>query len=209
MMAEDISGYDRASDVYKDGEAIKKVFRDPITGYESKADQARREIWAIPRDTMPLVSTEEVTYVTKDERWVTTEMVYVKAKNAKKALENAEKEFESGAWDEMKWWRHYQAKRPNFNMDVVREQSRAGQRAFRYRNGQLDLRMAPNDRRFLQDRLPDMRRKRNRFGWNYPKMVKFQTGKKYVKGSWIQPPKNLPTQYVKFFVKGRTVGSKW
>lgn len=164
-----------------DGDGSEGVARsDDLVFGRRSADIMRRDLWDMPKDVLRSIQPHKVRFRTKDKQWTRRELVVVKGASSSEMVERAQKVISDATLTQSKLLHWSRVGRENFGRDVIREQSRGGRRAFRYRSGMRDLR---NEKgfRWEEKRLPDHKRKRSRPG-AYRKRISRWTGvgkKKY------------------------------
>ncbi|CAK0853958.1 unnamed protein product, partial [Prorocentrum cordatum] len=114
--------------VYRGGSESKqdKPAEDLISGFESRAELARRRIWEIPKETLPMLRTKRELWETKDNFKRVTDLVVCKSKDAEKALRNARRELASSTVSVHKKWVIDHLRAPNFGRDVLHQMNRGG-----------------------------------------------------------------------------------
>jgi len=133
-----------------------------ITERSVSADIQRSKLFDMPKNIEPHLEFHQRRYTTNDKVVQYRDLVVCKAKDSKWAVKRATHKISKCTKNQSKVLRMMRYGRENFGRDIVSERSRGGLRAFRYRSGMRDLRHEAKFRR-VEQRLPDMKRKRHRW----------------------------------------------
>jgi len=156
----------------------------------SPAEVQRRDIWAMPKNMLPLCTKEQVRYVNQDGNAEIRDLVVLKGSGTRALVERSAKVIAHGTPAASRLLLMYrEGHGKNWARDVPSQRNRDGWRAFRMRSGMRDQRYDPKYRT-EQKRLPDHQRKRIRWGQF------FKTGYKW--RGMNKKPKRVTTSKPRF-----------
>eukprot|EP00913_Durusdinium_trenchii_P029047 g27235.t1 len=136
-----------------------------LTPTKTKADMARERLWNMPKEVAPYLGWQ-VTYLNKEKRDRSRNLVVIKAKNTQAVIEKSQRIIKHGTLSKIRMKRLMRHGRENFGRDTPWQWNRPGRRAFRMRSGMKDLRYADEKEKYqrkkLELRQPDWKRQRKR-----------------------------------------------
>ncbi|CAK9077102.1 unnamed protein product [Durusdinium trenchii] len=137
-----------------------------LTPTKTKADMARERLWNMPKEVAPYLGVARVTYLNKEKRDRSRNLVVIKAKNTQAVIEKSQRIIKHGTLSKIRMKRLMRHGRENFGRDTPWQWNRPGRRAFRMRSGMKDLRYADEKEKYqrkkLELRQPDWKRQRKR-----------------------------------------------
>lgn len=130
------------------------------------ADIERQRLWDMPKDALPLMKSQRISFMNKQKKEEEMDVVVLKARNANRMIERSQKLIKQGTMGEQRLQKMQEWGREHFGKYAPTDRNKAGWRSFRYRSGMRDLREVSEtesyQRRKTDIRPPDQKRTRHR-----------------------------------------------